>query len=60
MNKTFDCVEMKNSIREELYKKFDASQPGEYFIKLQKYLSTSDFVREVREKQKRYATVETE
>ncbi|MBI5214324.1 MAG: hypothetical protein HY960_01065 [Ignavibacteriae bacterium] len=60
MNKSLDCVEMKNTIQEELYKKLNASQPEEYFIKLRQYLSSSDFVKEIREKQKDYSLVETE
>ena len=52
MNKTFDCVSLKNELQEKLFNEINAPTEEEYIKKLKKSIDNSKWIKSIIESKK--------
>jgi hypothetical protein len=50
MNKTFDCVDMKNDLQQKLYKEINPENAKDYIKKSKESINNSSWINEVKKK----------
>lgn len=56
MNKSFDCVSLKEELQEKLYNEINASSEKEYINKLKKLIESSKWVKSIIESKKHFVS----